>query len=70
MEDATIKTYFKTGIVFGVICALVYVVVSGENVVLWFLLGFAIIGVTMSDLCCPTFTDEARQVRETRRAGE
>ena len=36
MEDATIKTHFKAGIIFGVICALVYVVVSGENVVLWF----------------------------------
>ena len=71
MQNASFKTNFKAGIVVSVIGLLVYVVVSGgRNVFLWFFLGFAAIGVTMSDLCCPTFTDEARQVRETRRAGE
>ena len=63
MQNASFKTNFKAGIVVSVIGLLVYVVVSGGNVVLWFLLGFAIIGVTMSDLCCPTFTDEAREAR-------
>lgn len=64
MQNASFKTNFKAGIVVTVICLLVYVVVSEPgNEILWFFLGFAAIGVTISDLCCPTFTDEAREAR-------